>query len=174
MKLIALVFTVLLTTTFSLEADASSKSEIWRLMDKIDLELRNGQTSGEDLEQVAQHLEEALAILRSGSQRPQECLDFSFEQYKKDGFSNGTAMDKSKEYCSEVRMKGISLLVIKEFFSLLRPDGYSYATALSLSQQIAEGVVERDLNCVKSAHARYRADGFSYRTSLEKAVGYCK
>lgn len=174
MKLLVLILTVMAGTTFSLGAEASSKGEIWRLMDNIDLELRNGPSNVDDLELVAQHLKDALSVLRSGAQRPQECLDFSFEQYKKDGFSNGASMDKSKEYCGEVKIKGAEIRVLKEFFSLLKPDGYSNLTCLNLSLQIGERIAERDLPCVRSAHGKYRADGYSNRTSLEKAVNYCK
>jgi len=65
MKLLIMVLVVLAGTTFSLGAEASSsslgdeafsRSEIWRLMDKIDLELRNEEEFG-GLGLMAQHLE---------------------------------------------------------------------------------------------------------------------
>lgn len=173
MKTILMLIVALTTLSGSL-ANAASKADVWDLLQRIDGELRYYNQSPESLNQVHGRLEEALRILRgSPIANPQACSDFAYGEYKKEGFSNATAMDKARVFCSKVSEAGTTLVVINFFYENLKKDGYSNSTSLQHSIELGAKVSEQKLGCVRTAFERYSQDGFSKRTSLQRAVDFC-
>lgn len=175
MKIFSIVTLGLLM--LGMTAQAASKSEVWDLLQRIDSEIRYYNQDAATLDQVKMDLENALSALRRGSNpapAPRGCLDFAFEEYRKDGFSNTHAMDKSKNFCQSMNNQNIELQVVQYMYEILRRDGYSVSTSLDISLTYAKNVELDGLDCVKHAFPRYRQDGYSGKTSLEKAVGFCR
>lgn len=165
----------ILMMILGVNASAASKGEIWDLLQRVDSELRLYNQSPETLEQVKGKLQDALQVLRSGPvANPRECMDFAFGEYQKDGFSNGTSLEKSKVFCDRLVGADTTLNVMKYFYGVIKLDGFSSSTSLDQSWMLGKTVTERALPCVQSSYERYARDGFSHRTSLEKAVAICR
>lgn len=170
------LMTVLVATfaLFASNAQAASKSDVWELLQRIDSELRHYDQSPRDLDLAMQKLEEALDVLRGRpSPRPDECLDFAFNEYVKDGYSNSLSMDKARAFCMKVNNSGMTMPVVLFFFNNLKQDGYNTGVALDNTIAIGGNVTERDLPCVEKAYGRYRKDGYGARLSLQKSVEFC-
>ena len=167
---------VSLTLLTGINAQAASKSEIWDLLQRVDNEIRYYNQDPATLDQVKMNLENALTALRGSNPNPapQSCLDFAFEEFRKDGYSNSISMDKSKNFCQSMSNQNTDLEVVKYMYSILRRDGYSASTSFDYSLTLGKNVDLSALECVKNAFPRYRQDGYSGKTSLEKAVGFCR
>ena len=165
---------VALIAIFASNAQAASKSDVWELLQRIDSELRHYDQSPRDLDFTVQKLEEALEILRGQpSPSPDECQDFAFNEYLKDGYSNSLSMEKARAFCMKVNNSGMTMPVVLFFYNNLKTDGYNTGVALDNALAIGGGVTERDLPCVEKAYGRYRKDGYGARLSLQKSVAFC-
>lgn len=167
----------LLVATFAIfasNAQAAAKSDVWELLQRIDSELRYYDQSPRDLDLAMKKLEEALDILRGrqGS-RPDDCLDFAYNEYVKDGYSNSISMERSRAFCNKVSNSGMTMPVVLFFFNNLKQDGYNTGVALDNTIAIGGRVAEQDLPCVEKAYGRYRKDGYGARLSLQKSVQFC-
>lgn len=168
---------VTLALLVGINAQAASKSEVWDLLQRIDNEIRYYNQDAATLEQVKMDLLNALSALRGGNNprpSPQSCLDFAYEEYRKDGYSNSTSMEKARKFCQSMSNQNSELQVVQYMYEILRRDGYSVSTSLDSTLTFAKNVDLAGLDCVKSAFPRYRQDGYSGKTSLEKAVGFCR
>jgi hypothetical protein len=121
-----------------------------------------------------QKLGEALDILRGrpGS-RPDACLDFAYNEFVKDGYSNSLSMEKARAFCTKASNSGMTMPVVLFFFNNLKQDGYNTGVAFDNAIAIGGNVTERDLPCVEKAFDRYRGDGYGARLSLQKSVQFC-
>src|SRR6218665_165798 len=152
------LMTVLVTAfaLFASNAQAASKSDVWELLQRIDSELRHYDQSPRDLDRAMQKLEEALEILRGRtSPSPDQCLDFAFNEYVKDGYSNSLSMDKARAFCTKMSNSRMTMPVLLFFFNNLKQDGYNTGVALDNAIAIGGNVTERDLPCVEKAFDRY-------------------
>jgi hypothetical protein len=161
--------------SFAGNAQAASKSDIWNLLQHIDNELRYYDQSSSALDRAQEKLQEALAELRGmpgGS--PQECLDYIFNEYRKDGYSNSISMERSKDFCAQMNATPVTMGVLRFFYENLRSDGYAVSIALNQAMEMARNVGESQLPCLRSAFDRYRGDGYGARIALQMSVDYCR
>lgn len=168
--------TVLVTAfaLFASNAQAASKSDVWELLQRIDSELRHYDQSPRDLDLAVRKLQEALDVLRGrDNPSPDQCLDFAYEEYVKDGYSNSISMEKARNFCTKVSNSSMTMPVVRFFYENLKQDGYNTGVALDNAIAIGGNVTERDLPCVEKAYGRYRADGYGARLSLQKSVQFC-
>lgn len=177
-------FLIVAISLWAAEADAASKRDLRGLLERIEFEIRNYDQSPDTLEQTRAHLSDALATLRGRAEpdpepvpeptpEPSACRGFAVEEYLKDGFSNSSAMEMARDYCNRAEEHGSSLDVIRAFHGYLLKDGYSRRSSLDYALAIGRHSPESSLRCVRSAMPRFRRDGLSYRSALEKSVDYC-
>ncbi|MCO5141983.1 MAG: hypothetical protein M9962_02710 [Oligoflexia bacterium] len=167
----ALLLTSFLPASF---ANAANKADLYDLLNRIDLELRYYDQNPAILDSVKFDLEKALSTLRGEVVNPRECMDFAYESYRKDGYSNSSSLEKAKTYCSQARSLGASIEVIKYFYAGLTKDGYSNSSSLTKALEMSHNLSERDLGCIDEAYNRYKADGYSNRSALEKSADFCR
>jgi hypothetical protein len=159
---------------FASNAQAASKSDVWELLQRIDSELRHYDQSPRDLDLAMRKLEEALDILRGRtSPNPDQCLDFAYDEYVKDGYSNSISMEKARSFCMKVGNSRMTMPVVLFFYQNLKQDGYNTGVALDNAIAIGGNVTEQDLPCVEKAFGRYRSEGYGARLSLQKSVQFC-
>lgn len=155
-------------------ANAADKSELFELLKKIDLELRYYDQNPSVLDAVKFDLEKSLAALRGEAVEPQECTGFAYEAYHRDGFSNSLSLKKAKEYCSHLKGLGASLEVVKYFYIAIIADGYSNSYSLKKALEVSHSLNANDLGCIDEAFQRYKADGYSNQSALEKSADFCR
>lgn len=161
------------------------KGKAFELLQRIDDELRFYYQDARTVAAANRQLQAALATLRGAPVNPPpapvpvpppglgECREFAYPLYRQDGFSESTSLDKARTYCNLVNLARADIAVLSYFHEQLRIDGYSNATCLQYAVDIAGDLAESELGCVRTALGRYRKDGLSVRTALQKAVTYC-
>jgi hypothetical protein len=155
-------------------AQAASKAEVWELLQRIEGELRYYDQKPSDLDQVHARLTEALRVLRGNPiTSPEACTDFAFGEYKKAGYSNSASLDKAADFCATLNENNTTLAVLNFFYEHLKKDGYAIPASLHYALELSQNIREENLGCVRTAFDRYAQDGYSKRTSLQKAVDFC-
>lgn len=163
---------------FVTNAYAASKSELNSVINRINNELSYYDQSGETLDRAKEKLEDALAILR-GSERPpvnnQPCFDYAYGEIKADGYSNASSLEKAKDVCIKMNDQNTTLNLLTFFYGKIHRDGYSAISSFNYALNFSLGLTEDQINnCLDTAFTRYKLDGYSVKTSLEKAANYCR
>lgn len=174
MKTVLFIMVGLVAT---LNSFAASKNDIWELLQKIDNEVRYYEQNPEVLASTKLHLEAALAALRGRpvpAPRPNECVDFAFNEYRKDNFSNAQSLERAKSFCQVVTKDKIDMEVVHFVYDVLRADNYSASSSFDQTLTLGAAISYRQLGCVRDTFERYRQDGYSGRTSLEKSISFCR
>ncbi len=160
---------------FAVNAQAASKSELAVLIERIDNELRYYNQTPEALEVAKEKLEDALIALRGiAPVDPQACIDFAYNEFRRDGYSNTTSLNKAKETCTNMETQGTTLDILSYFYTKIKADGYSVPSSFDYSMNLSRGLVSSQMNCIDSTYGRYKLDGYSVKSSLEKAVNFCR
>ena len=170
----SLVFSLIALLLLGSQARAASKEDLYDTMRLIDSELSYYNQSPEALAFAQSRLSEALSALRGGpALDPQACLDFAFNEYRLDGYSNSVSLERGKAFCDQLAGQGSGLRLAEYLYKIVRQDGYSRVVSLQISLELSAKTKESKLSCIDSAFSRYRSDGLSRRRALEKAVELC-
>jgi plasmid stabilization system protein ParE len=170
MKILILV---LLTMGFSV-SHAASKREILDLLHQAEYALLDTQIDASQLDEAAESLRAALAILGQepgmGNNNQTACLEYAISKYREAGNGSATSMDKAAAACAVVKDAG----VMKFAFEKYREAGNGSSTSMDKAINVAAGIKNERMGCVQIAFKNYREAGNGSSTSMDKAAAACQ
>lgn len=167
-----LTLLVTLSLCFSSIASAASRQDIAELLRSNRQALQSTEADSAQLDEVAAHLEEALAILDSGegSADQSQCLDFATATYKSVGYNSAQSFEKAMNICKLVfDMKFVQYATDK-----YKSVGYNAAQSLEKAVALQSKDLKGKTQITEFIFEKYKSVGYNAAQSLEKSVALAK